>query len=251
MWSHIKDEGRGIDKSTHKIQPSGIRNLTLPFDMASPVFSPPTFFTTLELGSKPALLDNLIALINDAFARSRIPDPNKWGTAGGYKRFPSRESYLEMLGEEGFVSVIFDDTKIVAVAGAIPWQGGFEKEGAGIEEGWEIKAVAVHGDAQYLRRGLAQRLYASLEQCVIKEERNRILATMDREFEEKFSNRTVTLWIIAAECINGPYWRRRGYQEVRKKTYGPGTWGCLTWGCLMSFEMVVLRRDVDFEIHVR
>ena len=53
----------------------------------------------------------------------------------------------------------------------------------------------------------------------------------------------MTLWILAAECINGVYWRKRGYELVRKDVALPPTWNVQT-----SFEMIVLRKDVPFEL---
>lgn len=227
--------------------------------MAEPIFSAPVLFTPSELSSQPALVDEIVDLVNDAFLRSKLPDPEKWDTTVD-RRFPTRESYLEMFGEEDIVAVIFDgaadgtDTvsadgstfesarKVVAVAGAIPWQGGWKKEGAGTEEGWEIKAVAVHGDAKYLRRGLAMRLYDSIEQFIVEVERRKTREKMDR-VQVGAEAGSVTLWIMTADCINGVYWRKKGYKEVRRDTYGVGIWGCLT-----SFDLVVLKRDVHFEI---
>ena len=223
--------------------------------MAEPTFSTPVLFTPSELASQPALVDEIVELINDAFMRSKLPEPEKWDTTET-KRFPTRESYLEMFGGEGVLAVIFDEAadgagftgtdcqrvkqkgKVVSVAGVIPWKGGWKKEGAGTEKGWEIKAVAVDGDAKYLRRGLAIRLYDFLEKFIVEMEKKRL-----REEKGAAGAGTVTLWILSTACINGAYWMKRGYKEVRRETCGPGTWGCLT-----SFDMVVLKRDVHFEI---
>ncbi|KAL5379201.1 hypothetical protein DPSP01_008650 [Paraphaeosphaeria sporulosa] len=207
--------------------------------MASLDLSRPTLFTPEDLESRPALLDDITGLINDAFTRSKLSEPEKWEGAHR-KRFPNHETYLEMLGDEGVVTAIFDDSKIVAVAAAVPWKGGWKKEGADVEDGWEIKAVAVHGNAKYLHRGLAVQLYTSSEQCLVHKEREKLLTTKD---VGSTITGHVSLWILAAECINGAYWRKRGYREVRRDTCGPGTWGCLT-----SFEMVVLQKELTFDL---
>lgn len=206
-------------------------------------FSEPTLYTISELESDPRLVTQITDLINEAFSRSKKPDPVKW-RAGERRRFPNNDLYFEMLGTEGIAAVIFDTTeekrKVVAVAGVIPWQGGWENEGAGTEEGWEIKAVAVNADAKYLRQGLAVQLYAFLEQHVLAKSKQLGVSTTGRKFN---STDILTFWILAAECINGPYWRKRGYQLVRKQIAKPPTWGVLT-----SFEMIVLRKDVPFEL---
>lgn len=164
-----------------------------------------------------------------------------------------------MLGDETIVAVIFDqnvaakdsdpgnsrecDTitngKVVACAAAVPWKGGWAKEGAGEEDGWEIKALAVDGDAAYLRKGLAVQVMASLENHLIERTKLNVKANLP----EGTTNGSVTLWILAAECINGAYWRKRGYCEVRRSTEGEGVWGCKT-----SFDIVVFRKDIIFDV---
>ncbi|KAH6621996.1 hypothetical protein C7974DRAFT_214390 [Boeremia exigua] len=204
--------------------------------------SAPVLYTFSDLISDASLVTKITHLINDAFSRSKKPEPRKWGEHPR-DRFPSNDVYLETIGSEGIVAVIFDestsDRKVVAVSGAIPWQGGWKQKGAGVEEGWEIKAVAVDGEAQYLRRGLAVQLCAFLEQQLVLKSKALGISTNGRQFND---NDQVSLWIIAAECINGVYWRKRGYELVRKELVDAPTWGAYT-----SFEIVVLRKDVPFE----
>jgi hypothetical protein len=164
-----------------------------------------------------------------------------------------------MLSKEGSVmAVIFDENedaeptddedstkksggvgskRVVACAAAVAWNGGWMKEGAGTETGWEIKAISVDGDAKYLRHGLAAQLLDSLERHLIGEMRPQLRS------EGVKGEGTLTLWILAAECITGVYWRKKGYREVRRRVEGPGVWSCRT-----SFEMVVLRKDVVFDV---
>ena len=226
--------------------------------MATTSLSPPRLFTPSELRSRPGLVSAIIALINNAFARSKVQDPEKWGKVPE-KRFTSNESYLELIGSAGIVAVIFDTSvdgdggdavveekeekeeederreksdssngKVVAVAAAIPWRGGWAREGAGAEDGWEVKAVAVDGGPKYLRKGLSVQLLGALEEWLVVRMR-----------EQDPTRKELVLWLLIAECINGVYWRKKGYREVRRAVCGDGAWGCLT-----SFEMVVLRRDV-------
>lgn len=281
--------------------------------MTVPNFSSPIIFSSTDLATKPTLIEDIIELINDGFARSQKADPVKWGETPG-KRFLGSKFYLDMLGKEGFAAVIYDDgveakvpnednsisesldtvspmllqhegkdpelrfpmkkfaagqmtgeqlelsqghasanttifnkqdpeknRKLVAVAAALPWYGG-NLEGIRIEEGWELKAVAVDGDTKYLHRGLATQLCDALTQRLIEKETIR-LAGMTGQQTPSIGN--VTLWIQAAECINGEYWRRKGYQEIQRRTFGEGIWDCLT-----SFEMVILRKDVTFAVNM-
>lgn len=89
--------------------------------------------------------------------------------------------------------------------------------------------MCVHGDDKYLRKGLAVKLLGFLDDYLV------------RQAKAGGEKGKVTLWILAAECINGVYWRKRGYKEVRRRTEGKGVWGCRT-----EFDMVVFKREVEF-----
>ncbi|CAO2650227.1 Nn.00g015190.m01.CDS01 [Neocucurbitaria sp. VM-36] len=232
--------------------------------MTTALSSAPTLFSLSELKADRNLVASIIRLANDAFLRPKKLDPVKWSSTG--LRFPTIESYLEMLDEKSVVALLFDDSinknkvglnefegtetgdgrwagkKVIGCAAAVPWKGGWTKEGAGIEEGYEIKAVCLDGDAKYARQGMAVQLLAVLEQDLVAQKRLQRRGSVDRNGNEPAEGK-LTLWILAAECLNGVYWRKRGYQEVRRSTQGPGVWGCQT-----SFEIVVLKRDVRFDI---
>jgi hypothetical protein len=217
--------------------------------MTTPHLSAPILVHPTDLKSNPELTEQITCLTNEAFGRSKQAEPEKWDP--GRPRFPTHESYYEMLVDGTTVALIFDQEatdegakaipggeskdvmggKVVACAAAVPWKGGWAKEGAGKEEGWEIKAIAVNGDEKYLRKGLAVQVMKALEDDLIVKARKR-----------SPQSSSLTWWILAADCINGAYWRKRGYREVRRKTEGAGTWACKT-----SFDMVVLRKDVEFD----
>lgn len=133
----------------------------------------------------------------------------------------SRETKAEDDGGEG---------EIVACAAAVPWKGGWHREGSSAEDGWEIKTVCVHEG--YVGRGLASQLvqflgdYLCTHACV-------------KEGDDGGKGKgKMTLWLLVADDLNGAYWRRRGWQEVRRRTEGKGVWGCKG-----EFDMVVLRRE--------
>lgn len=217
--------------------------------MTTPKLSSPTLFTPPELKANPQLPTSITQLVNNAFYRSKDIDPLKWSNTTF--RFSNEGELHTLLGDEGSViALIFDGSgvakeaekvngkenrKPVACAAAVPWKGGWAREGAGEESGWEIKIVSVDGDSKYHHRGLAVQLLNFLDSYLVANAR----AALQREGKQ--GEGVLTLWILAAECINGVYWRKKGYQEVRKKVEGPGVWSCKT-----SFEMVVLRKDVTF-----
>jgi len=225
--------------------------------MTTPRLSAPVLFLPQDLRSDTKLTSQITGLTNDAFRRCKLPDPDKWNYEA--PRFRTNESYYEMLGDETIVAVIFDQNvaaedscpdnarecgtitsgKVVACAAAVPWKGGWAKEGVGEEDGWEIKALAVDGNASYLRKGLAVQVMASLENHLIERTRSQVKENLP----EGTTNGSLTLWILAAECITGAYWRKRGYSEIRRSTEGEGVWGCKT-----SFDIVVYRKVVVFDV---
>lgn len=225
--------------------------------------SPPTLSRPSDFRANSELRQNVIDLVNAAFHRSKATDPQRWSNET--LRFPDEEMFFGMLGSEGAMALVFDEVvaangaqvegvrmegerKVVACAALVPWKGGWHAEGAGKEEGWEMKIVCVHSGEGYLKRGLATQVTRKLEQWIIEKEKTRMRSIGNSEGGVKNEgngkgNGKVKLWILAAECLNGDYWRRKGYVEVRRKTEGAGTWSCKT-----SFEMVVFRKEIEFDL---
>jgi hypothetical protein len=233
--------------------------------MTTSDLSVPVLVSPADLRSDPGLTAQIIDLINDAFKRSQQPDPERWDFE--VPRFSTLEAYYDMLVENTVIALVFDrsaqysnnsglpmddsqqsviegqsDTSgtVVACASAVPWRGGWRREGADKEEGWEIKAVAVSGDLKYSHKGLAVQMMASLEGYLIKLSK---LPPQVSPSKELTHGKNLTLWLLVAECINGVYWRKRGYSEIRRSREGLGTWGCKT-----SFDLVVYRRVVEVNV---
>lgn len=229
--------------------------------MTPPRLSAPKLFTTSELKADPRITESITSLANDAFLRPKRAEPEKWNIT--VLRFPTLESYFAMLDEDSIIALIFDDAedlgqethavsetqnngnrkypspKVVACAAAVPWRGGMAREGAGTESGWEIKAVCVDGDEKYLRQGLTIKLLASLEEHLIHRAKSQGQLV---EVGATGSNvgGILTLWILAAECLNGVYWRKRGFVEVRRSWETNGGWGSKA-----DFEIVVFKKEVE------
>jgi hypothetical protein len=232
------------------------QRLNLPSDPATPNLTPSLLFPAHELNTNPVLVTALARLGNAAFSRSKAGNPQTWNPDD--IRFPTSQHVLDMAGPSGIVAIILDSSrssdadavsvqvleagnekgkkefkgKLVACTTAVPWAGGWDKEGASTERGWEMKAVCVNGSPAYLRRGLAIQVMQALEDHLVQKRKEEL-----REMEVRRD--TVAFWILAAEDLNGVYWRKRGYAEVRRGWY-EGIWGCRT-----RFEMVVLRKEVE------
>ncbi|KAH8711823.1 hypothetical protein GQ44DRAFT_763041 [Phaeosphaeriaceae sp. PMI808] len=225
--------------------------------------SAPILYHAEDIKANSALTTQIRLLINDAFQRSKTNDTEKW--TQDKSRFPTNESYYDMLATNTIVAVIFDQDacakatedslvntreqppvrkhKVIACAAAVPWKGGWAREGAGKEHGWEIKAIAVDGDTRYLRKGLAVQIMDCLEKQLIENAKKKQSTGVDVGVSKESGKRCLTLWILAAECLNGPYWKRRGFREARRSTEGEGVWGCKT-----RFELVVYRKEVEYSI---
>ena len=143
-------------------------------DMAttSPKLSKPTLITRPHLTTNPTLNRHLEDFVCDAFLRSRLPWPEKWDLSN--RRFRPESTLADMLGDEGFMCVIYDENedgpkigngsgKVIACAAAVPWAGGWTKEGKHTEEGWEIKTVCVSGEEAYAKKGLAVKVMKHVE----------------------------------------------------------------------------------------
>lgn len=239
--------------------------------MTTPNLSEVILYTPAELRSDAGVSKQVISLINDAFGRSKLADPHKWDAER--PRFPTIEEYYKMLDENSMVALVFDrdaslsigisardgntdiartkelgaQGKVVGCAAAVPWKGGWAKEGAGTEDGFEIKATCVDGNEKYIGKGLNLQMMEALTTELIQKSKSRgssqACAPAPGNPGDNPLRATLTLWILAADCINGVYWRKRGYREVRRKTEGQGTWGCKT-----EFDMIVLRKDVAFDL---
>ncbi|KAF1951547.1 hypothetical protein CC80DRAFT_480754 [Byssothecium circinans] len=235
--------------------------------MFPPSLTPTLFLHLADLKANPKLANQLAILENSAFTRSHAKDPQKWNVPS--HRFPTTQHLLDLVGDSGVMAIILDEVrndelddallvhapshdgdgatkgKLVACSAVIPWSGGWEKEGAGTETGWEVKAVAVDEDEMYLGKGIAIKLLADIEKYLIDKERV-VTKGISRYAQENAAldvdRGILNLWLLVAEDLNGEYWRRRGYSEVRRKTC---SW---IWGCHTSFDMLTMRKQVLFNI---
>ena len=236
-----------------------------------PNFTEPIFLTFDDLCANSKLTDQIAILCNAAFTRPKSLNPAKWEVPA--IRFPDTQTLLDMVGKDGIMAIILDESwvsgddedirvevgggeggevkrgKLVVTTTIVPWAGGQDKEGAGTEPGYEMKAVCVDGDARYLRKGLAIKVMDALENYIIEVERKQMRHKGD-DADAKQPNcamkdgnkRVLTLWILAAEDLVGSYWRKTGYENVRSAIYS-GIWGCRT-----SFELMVLKKEVEYSL---
>ncbi|KAF2197619.1 hypothetical protein GQ43DRAFT_380583 [Delitschia confertaspora ATCC 74209] len=207
---------------------------------------PLKLYKTTDIQSNPPLNTSLTTFINHVFASQ------KWDRDRTTLRFPTAESLVEMLGPDGWIVVLMEPTsaseqqqgngdgeegfreEIIACAAAVPWAGdvsGVKADENGTEEeGYEIKTVtSAKAPVSYRKQGLASRCVAKLEE--------HLLSTVKAEGGGK---KKVDLWIQTEEELNGEYWRRRGFVDVRRNHMPAGS-----WGAYREFVVVVLRKFIE------
>lgn len=205
--------------------------------------SEPVLLSASTLRSDPALIVSIMKLVNTAFKRHLITEPGTWDIEErGLWDVNNPSEFADRLSEEGVMGVIYNSTsEVVAAAGVKPWTGGFYGEEGRKEDGWEVVGTVV--DERFLKQGLNIKLMKTLEEWVVRKEKEKLKAVGDSKNGASPEKGVVHLWVHVAECSNGPYWRKRGFMEMRRQTFGKGVWNCLT-----SFEMLISRRDVEFEV---
>ena len=177
--------------------------------------SSPVVYTMSELAENPHILHDVVSVINGAY----LVKDEKFGSG---LRFPRDQDLIEQFGEDALCSVIRAGNKIIATASIQKWR---EPEGSIADisfkrlkpddyhlmetgRSYEVKAVATLEGSVYRQKGFAPRCMAKLEEL--------LLARVGGDF---------LLWIHTAEYQNGPYWRRRGFENILVETKPIGYWG--------------------------
>ncbi|KAK7190361.1 uncharacterized protein CC84DRAFT_1167530 [Paraphaeosphaeria sporulosa] len=195
--------------------------------------SPPIVQTHLHRASDilkdNALAHTLTTFINEGYATSSLYPSTRWDHQP--VRFHTPTDIHDMLGTDGMIAAIYHisreggQTEPVAVASISRWHGDMDGVGAQDEDGWEIKAVTTKSG--WGKMGLVGRCIETITQDLIAQEQS--------HGEEK-----VKLWLHAVEEVNGDYWRRRGWNDVRGFNRPEGY-----WGSKFGFRLSVLLKEVD------
>ena len=184
-------------------------------DGSTETISSPVIYTVGELADNPQILHEVVSVINQAYrAKDKTFSPEL--------RFPRDEDLVQQFGKDALCSVTRAGEKVVATASIQRWR---EPKGSAADEklkeqspddyalveagrSYEVLAVATVVDPAFRQKGLAVRSVAKLEEEILKR--------LEGDF---------MLWIHTAEHQNGPYWRRRGFEDVFVETKPIGYWG--------------------------
>ena len=88
----------------------------------------------------------------------------------------------------------------------------------------------------WMKQGLQGRCISALtEELVVREREQQRSEHRIKNEKQKF-----LLWVHCVEEINGEYWRRRGWVEIRKFGREAGT-----WGSSRPFSLLVMIKEID------
>lgn len=181
-------------------------------------------FSHCELLLNPALTQSLADFINEGFKFATEEDRKKYDFSE--ERLQDANELLDVLGDDGLLAVSYKGNLPIACAGVSRWKGDLEGGSVGKNErGWEIKTVTVR--REYMKQGLAGKCINALQEKLLKQ---------SKELSE---NGALHLWIQTAEDVNGDYWRRRGWNDVRAYEEPVGF-----WGSYLGFRLLILVKEI-------
>lgn len=213
--------------------------LSRPYDTSSTMATSlnTTVYTAVELKESPNILQDVLRVINLAFTERE---------SLGFKgpRFANHDQLLKMLGPAGLCAVVRSQHIILAACSVIPWrphEDGVVNKAMKetrpnnfvlVEKGlsYEVKAVATANAPESRGRGL-------VGMCVRE--------LVSRLFVRHPGESTLLLWIQLAEDQSGPYWRKRGYEQVGHTEMMPKG----TWESTRDFQFSTLVKRVGRQAH--
>ena len=182
---------------------------------------PPRFHHASALRDDPVLEQTIRAFVNEGYRYIAPKDASRWEPDLA-DRLSTADSLNRELGDHGFFAVIYDPsdhTKPIACAATRPWTCDLEGGGVG-DEGWEIKTVTSR--AGWRRGGFAGRCVDAIVNELLRKKPQRA----DFGQHGKPANeQPLKVWVQTVECVNGAYWRKKGWKDVRAYEKPVGHWG--------------------------
>ncbi|KAH7072744.1 hypothetical protein BKA63DRAFT_49413 [Paraphoma chrysanthemicola] len=188
----------------------------------------PTLYSAFALLCSPTLAHTLTAFVNEGYRSTPLRHPLHWDTEID-DRFPDANSIHKCLGLDGIFAVLYDpqDSSVpIACASMTRWSGDLVTFAAEGESGWEIKTVTTHRDWRGL--GLPGLCVDALVQRALR---------MEDE-----NDRKVQIWLQAVEELNGEFWRKKGWTEIRGYDRPVGH-----SGSKMGYRLLVMLQEFEKE----
>lgn len=201
----------------------------------SPAQLQPRIHRVASIRNDPALERRIRDFVNEGYRYIAPKDASRWNPDDD-DRLSTADSIAQELGEYGFFAVIYDpknDSKPIACAATTPWKCDLEGGGQG-DRGWEIKLVT--SAAEWMRGGLAGR-------CI-----NAVVAELLTQGhaggtgrDEVECGQKLMVWVQTVECVNGEYWKKKGWKELRGYGMPVGHWGSKE-----GYRLLVMLQEFDF-----
>ncbi|KAF2006395.1 hypothetical protein P154DRAFT_559460 [Amniculicola lignicola CBS 123094] len=208
---------------------SDLHPITAPSTVQTTTLSPPLDFkATLhhasEILADPELAARLTSFVNITYKYFPPSILTRWDMSEDRLEDPS--SIHSLLGPTGLFAVVYNpqgEGEPLACASTSAWHGDLEGHILESESGWEIKTVGVRQG--WRKRGLAELCIEGLTGHLLGVEGGR-----------------VTLWVHMVEDLNGVYWRKKGFMDVRGYDKPAGI-----WGSYFGYRLTVLTKVVEGE----
>jgi GNAT superfamily N-acetyltransferase len=185
----------------------------------------PHLYYASAIRAAPALASTLTTFVNEGYRYLSPASAQNWATVYDGDRLVNPDSIHQVLGDDGRLAVVYhpdDGVTPVACAAAQRWRHDLEGYVAAGEDGWEILMVTTHVD--FMRRGLAGRCVDALIGDLVRQ---------TRDDGKRNGQGKLQVWVHAVEDLNGAYWRKKGWVEVRSYTRPAGHWGSKNGYCLL------------------
>jgi GNAT superfamily N-acetyltransferase len=183
-----------------------------------------------EIRADTTLANILTTFVNKGYRYFTPETALRWNrSAMGGERLKDSAAIHDTIGHDGMFAVAYDardGTTPLACAAARQWTHDLEGVSAAGEKGWEVVTVTTRAD--WMRRGLAG-------QCI-----DALVEELIRRAREDGSDERLQVWVHVVECLNGAYWRKKGWAEVRTYEKPAGH-----WGSKFGYRLLVLRRDFE------
>jgi GNAT superfamily N-acetyltransferase len=191
----------------------------------------PRLYYSSVIHADSSLASTITAFVNEGYRYVSPKSAPRWNPTFS-DRLPTPESLHEVLGNDGVFAVIYnphDKSIPIACAALKPWKGdygGYVEPRAG---GWEVLTVTTH--VGWMRRGLARRCVDALIDDLVER---------TRKTDKGNSDAKVQIWIHAVEDLNGAYWKKQGWAEIRSYPRPAGEFGSKE-----GYKLLVLLQEFD------
>jgi hypothetical protein len=204
--------------------------MTIP-DSALDAQLSPRLHHASAIRADPILASTITAFVNEGYRYLAPENASRWDGVYG-DRLAQPDSIHAALGVDGIFAVLYDPQNSatpIACAATKRWKHDLEGHNTGGEDGWELIMVTTR--VAWMRCGFAGRCIDALIAEIIGKA---------CEDEKRIDDAKVKIWAHAVEDLNGPYWRKKGWVDVRSYDKPAGH-----WGSKFGYRLLVLLKELE------